>query len=290
VGRGEDRRSELIEVDPGVEDKRLLVLESEFASTLRVLQREGNTLSAVVRRTWDSGDIRTLTKNSPAVATGAHICQAVHITRDELLRYLDRSELASGFFNRYLPIASKRARLLPDGEGVPAEVLTPFALELQEVQRWAAQERRLRRDDEAAAIWRDVYGGLSNGRPGIFGAATNRAEAQALRLSVLYAILDRSEWIIAEHLLAALAVWRYAEQSARWIFGDATGDPTADAILAALRRGGQMTRSQIVDLFGRNVHRGQIERALALLLSAGLARREVNKDTGGRPAEVWHAT
>ena len=30
--------------DPGVQDKRLLVVESEFGSTLRVLDREGNTL------------------------------------------------------------------------------------------------------------------------------------------------------------------------------------------------------------------------------------------------------
>ena len=36
-------------VDAGVEDKRLLVYESEFAQCLRVLGREGNTLSAVVR-------------------------------------------------------------------------------------------------------------------------------------------------------------------------------------------------------------------------------------------------
>ena len=38
--------------DPGVSDKRLLVVESEFASTLKVMKREGNTLSPVIRRAW----------------------------------------------------------------------------------------------------------------------------------------------------------------------------------------------------------------------------------------------
>jgi len=36
-------------VDEGIADKRLLVLESEFASTLKVANREGNTLSPTIR-------------------------------------------------------------------------------------------------------------------------------------------------------------------------------------------------------------------------------------------------
>ena len=68
-------------VDHGIEDKRLLVLEAEFASPLRVLGREGNILSAVIREGWDTGDLRTLTKNSAAKATGAHITILGHITK-----------------------------------------------------------------------------------------------------------------------------------------------------------------------------------------------------------------
>src|SRR5262249_55134185 len=49
--------------DPGVADKRLLVVESEYASVLRVIAREGNTLSAVIRQAWDTGTLRTLTKH-----------------------------------------------------------------------------------------------------------------------------------------------------------------------------------------------------------------------------------
>ena len=42
-----------VKVDAGVTDKRLLVIESEFASTLKVMAREGNTLSATIRQAWD---------------------------------------------------------------------------------------------------------------------------------------------------------------------------------------------------------------------------------------------
>jgi hypothetical protein len=68
--------------DHGVEDKRLLDLETEFASVLRIIGREVSTLSATIRQAWDSGELRILTKNSPAKATGAHISIVGHITRE----------------------------------------------------------------------------------------------------------------------------------------------------------------------------------------------------------------
>ena len=58
-------------VDHGVSDKRLMIIESEFAGALQVMKREGNILSRVLRDGWDRGNLATLTKNSPARATGA---------------------------------------------------------------------------------------------------------------------------------------------------------------------------------------------------------------------------
>jgi hypothetical protein len=56
---------EQVLIDPGVGDKRLLVIEPEFASALRAMQRQGNTLSPIMRRAWDGEQvIRALTKKS----------------------------------------------------------------------------------------------------------------------------------------------------------------------------------------------------------------------------------
>jgi hypothetical protein len=50
-----------------------------------------------------------------------------------------------------------------------------------------------------------------------------------------------------------MAVWRYCEASAKFIFADALGDATADEILRALRNQSQgMTRTQLNELFTRN--------------------------------------
>ena len=45
-------------------DKRRVVLESEFAQVLKVLAREGNTLSPVIRNAWDGKTLQTIAKNS----------------------------------------------------------------------------------------------------------------------------------------------------------------------------------------------------------------------------------
>jgi hypothetical protein len=81
-------------------DKRLFVIEGEFANVLKVMAREGNTLSPVIRAAWESGRLRTMVKNSPARATDAHISIIGHTTRDELRGLLTQTESANGFGNR----------------------------------------------------------------------------------------------------------------------------------------------------------------------------------------------
>jgi hypothetical protein len=51
--------------DPGIADKRLLVIETEFAGALRIMSRDGNTLSHQIRQAWDGGKLAVLNKNSP---------------------------------------------------------------------------------------------------------------------------------------------------------------------------------------------------------------------------------
>jgi hypothetical protein len=122
------------------------------------------------------------------------------------------------------------------------------------------------------------------------GAVTARAEAQTIRLALIFALLDCAEQIDVNHLRAALAVWEFCEASAAHIFGDSLGDPTADEILRALHQAGRdgMTRTAIRDLFGRHRTADRIGAALALLMTKGRARF-VAGTTGGRPVETWFA-
>jgi len=277
---------EMVTDDPGISDKRLLVMEGEFASVLRALGREGNTLSPVLRRAWDDGDLRTLVKNSPAKATGAHISIVGHITRDELMRYLDSTEQGNGFANRFLWFVVRRSKVLPEGGGT-VEV-GDLHSRLGEAVEFARREGRvLRFDDRARQMWYAVYPKLSEGKPGLLGALTGRAEAYVMRLAVAYALLDSCSQIRRAHLEAALALWEYSEQSASWIFGTAIGDPVADRIVKALRTVPDhgLTRKQLGDLFSRHTRSEQITRSLALLSNRGEVTVETIK-TRGRPVQI----
>ncbi|MCP5116340.1 MAG: DUF3987 domain-containing protein, partial [bacterium] len=239
--------------DQGVNDKRLLALESEFASVLQRAEREGNSLSAIIRQAWDVGNLRVLTKQQSARATGAHISIVGHITKEELQRLLSSTEAANGFGNRFLWVCSKRSKCLPDGGALDQVDFSGLIRRLREAVDTARTVEKMIRDDQARQIWHHVYPDLSEGKTGLLGAVTSRSEAQVLRLSCLSALLDGTDLVRAEHLKAALAVWDYCFESARFIFGDATGDRVADDILAELRRRPEgMTRTEIRDFFSRN--------------------------------------
>jgi Bifunctional DNA primase/polymerase, N-terminal/Protein of unknown function (DUF3987)/Primase C terminal 1 (PriCT-1) len=282
---------EFVTTDFGVEDKRLLVLEPEFASVLRILDREGSTLSAIIRQSWDNGALRILNKNSPTQATDAHISLIGHITADELRRYLTVTEKGNGFANRILWICARRSKSLPEGGSVDQSELQGVISRIAEAAKFARSIDELRRTEKAARLWREIYPELSAGSPGLLGAVTSRAEAQVMRLASIYALLDSSKVIKEVHLRAALALWKYAEQSARYVFGDSLGNPMADQLLKELRKSPDgMTRTEIRDLFGRNRRAEEIEAALASLAECGLARTETDNGQGrGRPSERWVA-
>ena len=270
------------------DDKRRLVLEQEFAQVLKVLAREGNTLSPVIRQAWDCKPLQTMVRHSPLRAREAHIAIIGHITRDELLRYLNATELANGFFNRFLLIAVDRSKLLPFGGTLQPAALTEVSERLGTAVRFARIAGPLTFDDHARERWIAAYPVLSRGEAGLLGAATARAEAHTVRLALLYALLDSSPTIRLAHLEAALAVWAYSHSSARWIFGDSLGDPTADDIWALAKdRADGVTRTEVRDLFSRNKKAREIDRALTALEEAGRLQRRQSSDGRGRPTEIW---
>lgn len=276
--------------DAGVAEKRLLVIESEFSSALRVMAREGNTLSPVIREAWDGGNLSILTKNSPAKATGAHVSILGHITQEELLRHLTTTEMSNGFANRFLWVCTKRSKQLPEGGHFRAEEHPDLFEALRAIIEHAQQIGEVKRDSRARALWKEVYPALTRDVPGLLGSITSRAEAQVLRLSLLYALVDLSNEIGQEHLLAALAVWDYCNASAKYIFGDALGYPDADRIMRELRKSpAGLTRTEIRDLFLRHKREEEIISALSYLQELGLAYPSIEK-TGGRDVERWMAT
>jgi hypothetical protein len=291
-----EKDGETVVVDPGIKDKRLLIAEPEFAAPLTVMQREGNTLSMVIRNLWDDKKLGTLTKNNQETSTGSHGTIVGHITKSELLKHLTEAKLGGGIANRFLFVLVRRSKVLPHGgrrdvfDQKTVNALRKaaafgkefrnvgFCTEVEEGYGYSADE-----------LWVDVYEDLSEGKPFLVGAVISRAEAYVRRLATLYAVLDCSTVVRVSHLLAALAVWQYAEHSATLLFGGRTGDGHADLILAALQENKEgLNRTELHQVLDNNVPALRLTSLLKELQVAGwVDSKKVKIEGKGRPSEVW---
>jgi hypothetical protein len=276
--------------DAGAVDKRLLVIETEFASVMKSASRETSTLSSTLRNVWDGRPLALMTRTAPATATGAHISIIGHITHSELRRHATTTEIANGFLNRFVLAAVRRVRLLPEGGNPDPLKGSGLAGYLATVLGHARTAGQLKLEAAARELWWHAYPQLTQPADGLAGDLTARAEAHTIRLALLYALLDGQRQIKTEHLTAALALWDYAARSAAWALAQATGDPLAEQIHAALLRSPDgLTRTQISQLLHRSLPVHQLQQALDTLAAAGRAH-PTKITTAGRPAELWHAT
>lgn len=291
VKKWDEKKQELVIADPGVDDKRLMIIEPEFAKVLAVMSRQGNTLNPVIRDGWDTGDLATMTRTSPLTATGAHISINAHISEHEARARVTETDVANGFVNRFILVCVKRSKELPHGgDELNPAVVMQLCTKVAEAVEYSKVVSQVTMTTATRQLWAASYHRLTADHPGLLGAVIARAEAHVVRLAVLFALLDLSDKIDTIHLKAAIAVWDYAEASAKRIFGDTLGDRVADEILRTLRQVGEagLTRTAMRDLFGRNQSADRIGSALQLLLANGQARMETKK-TGGRgaPIETW---
>jgi hypothetical protein len=232
-----------------------------------------------------------LTRTAPARARAAHLSVIGHITAVELAQHTAGTEAANGLLNRFLLIACRRARLLPEG-GCPDPLAgTPLPAALAANLAAARCAGRMRFSAAARRAWWDLYPALSEAAPGPAGALVARAEAHTVRLSLLYALTGGARAIGTAHLRAGHALWAYAARSAHWAAGQATVGPLAGRIYDALVAAGPggLTRTQIRDALGRNQPGADIDSALAALSTDGRAQ-VCTLSTGGRPARTWTAT
>ncbi len=277
--------------DPGADDKRLLILEPEFARVLKVCARESSVLSTIIRDAWDGSRLQTRARIRKAVATGHHIAMVGHITVPELRRNLNETEIAGGFANRILWICAKRSKRLPFGDSLNAVQLKKIGMILSRARDAALTRELIDFTPDARDRWSELYHQMADDDPGgLLGAIVARPEPQCLRLALTYALLDRAQGITPVHIDAAWALWTYSRDSAAYIWGDAVGDEIADALLKAIRRSG----SEGMDLtaqsaeFARKVPAKRLATARDELERRGLIEM-IQESTDGRPRNISRA-
>ena len=271
------------EVEP-ILDKRLLVIESEFANILHQGKREGNTLSAALRDCWDGVSMKPATKSSRLWATDPHIAMVGAVTPSELLGLMASRELTNGFANRFLMFWAERTKMLAFPRATPQQDVDALAarvlavLQFCQAERWADKDKmRVELSPDARKRYEVLYHSeLNDNSAGErITALIERRAPMLLRLAMLFALCDLTTTVEVHHINAALAWVRYSVDSIKFVFASAADEvevaetnDTAQKIVDFLTAHQRVTRKQItVDCFGGHVNKTRIDAALEELLT-----------------------
>jgi hypothetical protein len=268
-----------------IHDKRLWIVESEFANVLQQTKRDGNTLSAALRDCWDGVAIKPATKTNRISASHPHVSLSAAVTPGELMSLMQARELSNGFANRFIAIYSERTTMVAFPQKPEQTVVDDLARRVADVLRFAGAERYAERDHmrmtlspSAAAIYGELYMGELNRHD--YGAlVTGLLERRApvlLRIAMLLALTDKTVVIEPGHIQAALAWVRYWVESVRFIFSSAAQEDaqhkvaeTAQKIVAFLQASGRQRRTYITTkCFQGKLPKSRIDLALDELLQA----------------------
>lgn len=273
----------------GTEDKRLLVVEPEFASVMARAKREGSTLAAVLRQTWDGRGVSVLNRTA-LVASSSHVAIVGHVTPKEFRLRLAESDQAGGTYNRFLPVYVERSKRLP----LPSEPHLVAVSEIVErLKKAIVNARSVTRIDlsaESKAWWSDeLYDELTSADDEDTAATefSRRAAPYALRIAGLHAALEGRDGITPPDLAAAVALLRYSAASAEFVLQRQMRDPRVDRIRRGIDASQDgLTRTEISKLFSRNVAAAALDELLVVLVDGGEYER-IQVSTGGRPAHRY---
>src|SRR5579863_2670758 len=138
-------------------DRRVLVHESEFARVLTAAGRTDCTLSPVLRDAWDTRTLHVLTRNSPLVSHDAYISIVAHVTQDELVKKITDTDITNGLLNRFLLVAVKRSKLLPNGGFLKDADVQVLSGRLKILIDRANRVSEVVMSPPAAELWDNIY-------------------------------------------------------------------------------------------------------------------------------------
>lgn len=143
---------------------------------------------------------------------------------------------------------------------------------------------------EASAYWTEyLYQDLTVGdEDHAWSEFAQRAAPYARRISALYAALDGRSVVSLANLTAAAALVHYSIESAKYVLDNTFRDPRVDKIQRAIDESpeSRMSRSQVSDLFGRNLAADRLDELLKVLLTGGTFEM-VEVETPGRTAQTY---
>ena len=294
-----------------VADKRFLIIESEFGNILNMAERQGNTLSHVLRNGFDFKTVQPLTKRDKVCVTDPYFVLVGSITPTELGQHRQTAVMSgNGMLNRMLMLWTCSDRCCAWPEPLDESMLSQLAERIAHAvlvarnhsfethfKRQFKLAQKVRFTTAAHHHWYGIYQHLKN----LPDCESVRMLCQRHRLHVLIiasllALLDGREAVDVPDLDAALLWSDYSRQSVLYThryFNEqqhyVRARQIALGILRAVTEHGQeCTLTDISQWFGRRIPKEQVQQGMNYCLHhIPPLIKLVTVKTGkrGRPAE-----
>jgi hypothetical protein len=295
IGEGEEAEAK---PNPRYTEGRMLLRSSEISAVFKSLRAEWSTLSQGLRDAYDGSPLsneRATAEDSIQVNSPYALAILGDVTPWELSEVIEGVDFANGVANRFIWSVARRTKTIPRAKGELD--FTELAARLHRVIPATTLGKILFSADGEAAWDTWVYSlPLDDG--GKLGSACGRQRANALRLAVLFAVLDETREampkICARHVQAAAAVINRHRLTVAWFLARPARIPSAmpekgkskvwqqiEKVRAGLKNG-RITGAELYKLFSNQT---QDERT-AIAQAAGLIYME-ERDEKGNKVGVW---
>lgn len=280
----------LVQAVSNKDNHTLLMACEEFAGALKVMKREGNSLSTTIRKALDAEPLGIDSrKNSIAEMNDAFVSIIGHCTQDEFIENITNEEIRNGLLNRFQYTMSRQNSKIAFPQSVPEHIKQPARDALAGLiqPHEFGEPIALTFAADARPIWEKFYLGGSDEAEELRGALGARAPAQIMRSAARVALLDKSTKVTARHLRIALAMQRYSAGCIDYIFGSYINDDAEEVIhfLESDIKG--KTWNDVNEWVGRGRRsKRKVKRIVEGLMKKGIVRVvSVKSDKGaGRPA------
>lgn len=280
---------------------RLLVRFSEVSAVFKSMRAEWSTLAEGMREVYDGNPLSnekgdqndSITVDDPYSAA-----LLGDVTPWELSEVIEAVDFRDGVANRFLWSHSRRTKTITRGS------LADYTQLAERLKLVIPEEPigEISFSEAGAAAWDTWVYTLPFEDEGKLADACGRARANALRLAVLFAILDESRLILigppqieARHVQAAAAILDRHRETVAWFLARPANVPEElpeavksklwrqiEKLTANLDADGTITGSQLYKLFSNQT----VEERRAIAEAAGL-REEQAVDSKGNKFVVW---
>lgn len=274
--------------------------EGELSNVFKLLSDGKQKAGETIRNAWDSKPVYNLVAGKSD--DGEHkslLCKNPHISIiGSSTPALTKSTLpigasTSGDGNRFIWCYTKRHQIIPRPpepiewhtviieRGGYSVNLLEYLLDVVKHGKNGGKWRVVPLVQPAKKFWDALYLRMENDPATDFlGGMTSRAAAHIRRIATILALMDNETAVRVDHLKAAVAIWEYSLDSARYIFTACTLDQAK--ILRAAQDAGAtgVTGTEVHKLFGNNKTAAWVNAQLKELMAKECLGHQLDVKTG----------